>query len=88
MQNFKWKKHKKSLIFQRTWNLNINEFEKEKNKIIRIFLKYKTSDIFKQLKILKKMNKFFNWWFGSTISEIISSCTALRILYKKLKESL
>ena len=67
---------------------NINEFKKRENSEYLEFLDFKKVDIFKQLKHLEKDEiKFaFIGGLGSSISDIISSCTALRILYKKLNE--
>jgi ADP-heptose:LPS heptosyltransferase len=54
----------------------------------KIYQDIKAVDIYKQLKDIKKdeMSIAIIGGLGVSISEIISSCTALRILYKKLKE--
>ncbi|WP_368029674.1 glycosyltransferase family 9 protein [Arcobacter sp. s6] len=67
---------------------NINEIENRENQAYLEFLNIKPVDIFKQLKAIDKNEvKFaFIGGVGSSISDIISSCTALRILHKKLKE--
>ncbi|MDZ7819038.1 MAG: hypothetical protein U5K55_10680 [Aliarcobacter sp.] len=67
---------------------NINEYQKrEKSKELQ-FLDIKKVDIYKQIKNIKKDEVSFAFigGVGSSISDIIASCTALRILHKKLKE--
>jgi hypothetical protein len=67
---------------------NIYEYDKrEKSKELK-FLNIEKVDIFKQLKNIDKDEISFAiiGGVGSSISDIISSCTALRILHKKLKE--
>lgn len=64
----------------------INKFEYGRNK--ENFFEFKAVDIYKQLKNIKKdeVSIAIIGGVGTSISQIISSCTALRILYKKLKE--
>ena len=67
---------------------NINEYQKrEKSKELQ-FLDIKKVDIYKQIKNIKKNEVSFAFigGVGSSISDIIASCTALRILHQKLKE--
>jgi hypothetical protein len=68
--------------------LNINEFDIRKKSTQLEFLNIQKVDIFKQLKHMEKDEITFAFvgGLGSSISDIISSCTALRILYKKLNE--
>ena len=68
--------------------LNINELDNREKSAYSEFADIKQVDIFKQLKHIDKDEiKFaFIGGVGSSISDIISSCTALRILYKKLNE--
>ena len=67
---------------------NINELDNREKSAYSEFADIKQVDIFKQLKHIDKDEiKFaFIGGVGSSISDIISSCTALRILYKKLNE--
>ena len=67
---------------------NINELVNREKPAYSEFSDIKQVDIFKQLKHIDKDEiKFaFIGGLGSSISDIISSCTALRILYKKLNE--
>lgn len=67
---------------------NINEFDKREELKNIDFFDFKKVDIFKQLKNLGKdeVSIALIGGLGKSISEIISSCTALRILYLKLKE--
>ncbi|MDY0051693.1 MAG: hypothetical protein RBR65_04040, partial [Aliarcobacter sp.] len=68
--------------------LNINEFENREKLTHLEFLNIEKVDIYKQLKHIEKDEITFAFigGLGSSISDIISSCTALRILYKKLNE--
>jgi len=68
--------------------LNINEFENREKLNHLEFLNIEKVDIYKQLKHIEKDEITFAFigGVGSSISDIISSCTALRILYKKLNE--
>ena len=67
---------------------NINEFENREKPAYLEFANTKQVDIFKQLKHIEKDEVRFAFigGLGSSISDIISSCTALRILHKKLNE--
>ncbi|MCT7561788.1 hypothetical protein ACN2C0_07305 [Aliarcobacter butzleri] len=64
----------------------LNEFEYERDN--ENFFELKATDIYKQLKNINKeeVSIAIIGGVGKSISQIISSCTALRILYKKLKE--
>ncbi|MFX4234151.1 hypothetical protein ACOL24_09880 [Aliarcobacter butzleri] len=64
----------------------LNEFEYERDN--ENFFELKATDIYKQLKNIDKeeVSIAIIGGVGKSISQIISSCTALRILYKKLKE--
>lgn len=68
--------------------LNPNEYDYRENSKEKTFLDIKKVDIYKQLKNIKKdeVSIALIGGVGISISEIISSSTALRILYKKLKE--
>lgn len=68
--------------------LNPNEYNYREDLIEKTFLDIKKVDIYKQLKNIKKdeVSIALIGGVGISISEIVSSCTALRILYKKLKE--
>ncbi|MBY0541443.1 MAG: hypothetical protein K2P52_08550 [Campylobacterales bacterium] len=68
--------------------LNPNEYNYREDLIEKTFLDIKKVDIYKQLKNKKKdeVSIALIGGVGISISEIVSSCTALRILYKKLKE--
>lgn len=68
--------------------VNIDEAKKREEQNNIDFFDFVETDIFKQLKNIQKdeINVALIGGVGSTISEIVSSCTALRILYKKLKE--
>lgn len=67
--------------------LNSNEYNYRED-LKENFLDIKKVDIYKQLKNIKKdeVSIALIGGVGISISEIISSCTALRILYKKLKD--
>ena len=67
---------------------NIDEYKKRENLKELDFLDIKEVDLYKQLKNIEKEVVSFAiiGGVGSNISDIISSCTALRILHKKLKE--
>jgi hypothetical protein len=67
---------------------NINELDNREKLAYSEFSDIKQVDIFKQLKHIDKdeIKIAFIGGLGSSISDIISSCTALRILYKKLNE--
>lgn len=64
----------------------LNEFEYERDN--ENFFELKATDIYKQLKNINKeeVSIAIIGGVGKSISQIISSCAALRILYKKLKE--
>ncbi|MCT7648429.1 glycosyltransferase family 9 protein [Aliarcobacter butzleri] len=64
----------------------LNEFEYERDN--ENFFELKATDIYKQLKNIDKeeVSIAIIGGVGKSISQIISSCTALRVLYKKLKE--
>lgn len=64
----------------------LNEFEYERDN--ENFFELKVTDIYKQLKNIDKeeVSIAIIGGVGKSISQIISSCAALRILYKKLKE--
>ncbi|MCG3685792.1 hypothetical protein L5F35_06150 [Aliarcobacter butzleri] len=64
----------------------LNEFEYERDN--ENFFELKATDIYKQLKNIDKeeVSIAIIGRVGKSISQIISSCAALRILYKKLKE--
>ncbi|KLE02349.1 hypothetical protein [Aliarcobacter butzleri] len=64
----------------------LNEFEYERDN--ENFFELKATDIYKQLKNIDKeeVSIAIIGGVGKSISQIISSCAALRILYKKLKE--
>lgn len=67
---------------------NINEYEKrEKSKEIEFF-DIKEVDIYKQLKKIDKdeISIALIGGIGESISDMLASCTALRILYEKLSE--
>ncbi|PUE64041.1 glycosyltransferase family protein [Arcobacter caeni] len=68
--------------------LNPNEYDYREDSKEKTFLDIKKVDIYKQLKNIKKdeVSIALIGGVGLSISEIVSSCTALRILYKKLKE--
>ena len=67
---------------------NIDEYNFRENSKGIIFQEIKKVDIFKQLKNIQKdeVSIAIIGGVGKSIGETISSCTALRILYKKLKE--
>lgn len=67
---------------------NESEYIKRENSKEIFYQEIKKTDIHKQLKNIKKdeVSIAIIGGVGRSISEIISSCTALRILYKKLKE--
>jgi hypothetical protein len=67
---------------------NLNEYNYRENFNQKIFQDIKKIDIYKQLINIKKeeISIAIIGGVGKSISEIISSCTALRILYKKLKD--
>ena len=67
---------------------NIDEYNFRENSKGIIFQEIKKVDIFKQLKNIEKeeISIAIIGGVGRSIGETISSCTALRILYKKLKE--
>ncbi|MFY4768856.1 hypothetical protein ACOTV5_09475 [Aliarcobacter butzleri] len=64
----------------------LNEFEYKRDN--ENFFELKATDIYKQLKNIDKeeVSIAIIGGVGKSISQIISSCAALRILYKKLKE--
>lgn len=64
----------------------LNKLEYERSK--KNFFELEAVDIYKQLKNIQKdeVSIAIIGGVGRSISQIISSCTALRILYKKLKE--
>lgn len=64
----------------------LNEFEYERDN--ENFFELKATDIYKQLKNIDKeeVSIAIIGGVGKSISQIISSCAALKILYKKLKE--
>ncbi|MFY4810863.1 hypothetical protein ACOTWH_09585 [Aliarcobacter butzleri] len=64
----------------------LNEFEYERDN--ENFFELRATDIYKQLKNIDKeeVSIAIIGGVGKSISQIISSCAALRILYKKLKE--
>ncbi len=68
--------------------INIDEYDYRENFKENYFRDIKKVDIFKQLKNIKKdeISIAIIGGVGRSISETISSCTALRILHKKLKE--
>ncbi|MFA6740178.1 MAG: hypothetical protein WCR78_01690 [Arcobacteraceae bacterium] len=68
--------------------LNPNEYNYREDLTEKTLLDIKKVDIYKQLKNIKKdeVSIALIGGVGISISEIVSSCTALRILYKKLKE--
>ncbi len=65
-----------------------NNFNKNNNEITSLLQSTKKVDLFKQLKPSKnnKISLAIIGGFGDSISEMISSCSALRILYNKLRE--
>ncbi len=67
---------------------NVDEYNLRENSKEIDFQEIKKVDIFSQLKNIKKdeITVAIVGGVGRSISETISSCTALRILYKKLKE--
>ena len=67
---------------------NIDEYKKREKSEDLQFLDIKKVDIYKQLENIKKdeVSIVIIGGIGSSISDIIASCTALRILHKKLKE--
>ena len=67
---------------------NVDEYNFRENSKGIIFQEIKKVDIFKQLKNIEKdeVTIAIIGGVGRSIGETISSCTALRILYKKLKE--
>ena len=67
---------------------NVDEYNCRENFKEISFQEIKKVDIFKQLKNIEKdeISIAIIGGVGKSISETISSCTALRILYKKLKE--
>jgi hypothetical protein len=67
---------------------NVDEYNFRENSKGIIFQEIKKVDIFKQLKNIEKdeISIAIIGGVGRSIGETISSCTALRILYKKLKE--
>ena len=67
---------------------NIDEYKKREKSEDLQFLDIKKVDIYKQLENIKKdeVSIAIIGGIGSSISDIIASCTALRILHKKLKE--
>ena len=67
---------------------NIDEYSNKRNSTKFIYQDIKKADIYKQLKTIKKdeISIAIIGGVGTSISEIISSTTALRILHKKLKE--
>jgi len=67
---------------------NINEYDKREESEDLQFLNIEKVDIFKQLKNVHKNEVSFAiiGGVGISISDMISSCSALRILHKKLKE--
>ena len=67
---------------------NIDEYSNKRNSTKFIYQDIKKVDIYKQLKTIKKdeISMAIIGGVGTSISEIISSTTALRILHKKLKE--
>jgi ADP-heptose:LPS heptosyltransferase len=64
----------------------LNQFEYERD--IDTFFDLKPTDIYKQLKNIdkKEVSIALIGGVGKSIGQIVSSCTALRILHKKLKE--
>lgn len=68
--------------------INIDEYNYRENYKKNSFQDIKKVNIFKQLKNIKKdeISIAIIGGVGRSISEIVSSCTALRILHKKLKE--
>lgn len=68
--------------------LNPNEYNYREDSKEKTFLDIKKVDIYKQLKNIDKnqVSIALIGGVGISISEIVSSSTALRILYKKLKE--
>ena len=67
---------------------NVDEYNLRENSKEIDFQEIKKVDIFSQLKNIKKdeITVAIVGGVGRSISETISSCTALRILYKKLKK--
>jgi hypothetical protein len=67
---------------------NLAEYNYRENFKQRVFQDIKKVDIYKQLTSIKKdeVSIAIIGRVGTSISEMVSSCTALRILYKKLKE--
>ena len=67
---------------------NIDEYSNKRNSTKFIYQDIKKVDIYKQLKTIQKdeVSIAIIGGVGTSISEIISSTTALRILHKKLKE--
>lgn len=67
---------------------NIDEYNNKENPSTFIYQDIKKVDIYKQLKTIQKdeVSIAIIGGVGTSISEIISSTTALRILHKKLKE--
>ena len=67
---------------------NVDEYNCRENFKEITFQEIKKADIFKQLKNIQKdeVTIAIIGGVGKSIGETISSCTALRILYKKLKE--
>lgn len=67
---------------------SIDEYEKREKSSELEFFDIQKVNIFKQLKNIQKneISLAIIGGMGTTISEIISSCTALRILHTKLKE--
>jgi len=67
---------------------NIDEYKKREELNQIDFFEYKKVDIYKQLKNIKKdeISIVLIGGVGNSISEVIASCTALRILHKKLKD--
>ena len=68
--------------------LNIDEYITRANSNQLSWQEIKKIDIYKQLKNIQKdeVSVALIGKTGSSISEMVTSCTALRILYKKLKE--
>ena len=68
--------------------LNITEYENRENLNKLTFQNIEKIDIYKQLKksVKNEISVVIIGGVGRSIGEIISSCTALRILHKKLKE--
>jgi hypothetical protein len=68
--------------------INVDEYNYRENYKDNSFQDIKKVDIFKQLKNIQKdeISIAIIGGVGRSISETISSCTALRILHKKLKE--